>query len=106
MTRRLAAGAAAILAAAIVPVAAQQTFRSTTAVVSVSVSVKRGNAVVANLTAADFALTDNGVAQIVEAVSMESVPVDVTLFLDTSGSTAGKLDEMQHDVQSILQLLR
>jgi hypothetical protein len=30
----------------------------------------------------------------------------VTLFLDTSGSTSGKLDEMQHDVQTILQLLR
>ena len=84
----------------------QTTFRSTTAVVAVSVSVKRGNAVVANLTAADFTLTDNGVPQTVEAVSIESVPVDVTLFLDTSGSTAGKLDEMRHDVQTVQQLLR
>ena len=39
-------------------------------------------------------------------MSIESVPIDVTLFLDTSGSTAGKLDEMQHDVQTIMQLLR
>ena len=84
----------------------QTTFRATTAVVSVSVSVKRGNTVVANLKAADFTLTDNGVPQTVEAVSIESVPVDVTLFLDTSGSTAGKLDEMRHDVQTIQQLLR
>jgi VWFA-related protein len=84
----------------------QTTFRSTTAVVSVSVSVKRGNNVVANLKAADFRLTDDGVPQIVEAVSIESVPIDVTLFLDTSGSTAGKIDEMRHDVQTILQLLR
>jgi VWFA-related protein len=114
MTTRLVAGATISLAL-LVPArrslgeggAAQQvTFRSTTAMVSVSVSVKRGNAVVANLKAADFTLTDNGVPQTVEAVSMESVPVDVTLFLDTSGSTSGKLDEMQHDVQSILQLLR
>jgi VWFA-related protein len=82
------------------------TFRSTTAMVSVSVSVKRGNSVVANLKAADFTLTDNGVPQAVEAVSIESVPIDATLFLDTSGSTSGKLDEMQRDVQSILQLLR
>ena len=89
------------------PLAARQrTFRLTTAVVSVSVSVKRGNNVVANLKAADFSLTDNGVPQTVEAVSIESVPIDVTLFLDTSGSTSGKLDEMQHDVQTILQLLR
>jgi VWFA-related protein len=84
----------------------QRTFRSTTAVVAVSVSVKRGNNVVANLKAADFLLTDDGVPQTVEAVSIESVPIDVTLFLDTSGSTSGKLDEMQHDVQTILQLLR
>ena len=86
--------------------ASQTTFRLTTAVVAVPVSVKRGNAVVANLKAADFALTDNGVPQTVEAVSIESVPVDVTLFLDTSGSTSGKLDEMQQDVQTILHLLR
>jgi hypothetical protein len=83
-----------------------QTFRSGKAIVTVTASVKRGNAVVANLTAADFALTDNGVPQAVEAVSIESVPIDATLFLDTSGSTSGKLDEMQHDVQTVLQLLR
>jgi VWFA-related protein len=86
--------------------ARQTTFRSETTMVSVSVSVKRGNTVVANLGTADFTLTDNGVPQKVVAVSIESVPIDVTLFLDTSGSTAGKLDEMRHDVQSILQLLR
>ena len=104
--RRLVATAAG-LALLSAPVATQQpTFRATTAVVSVSVSVKRGNNVVANLKAADFTLTDNGVAQTVEAVSIESVPIDVTLFLDTSGSTSGKLDEMQHDVQTVLQLLR
>ena len=104
--RRLVATAAGF-ALLLAPVAAQQpTFRATTAVVSVSVSVKRGNNVVANLKAADFTLTDNGVAQTVEAVSIESVPIDVTLFLDTSGSTSGKLDEMQHDVQTVLQLLR
>ena len=83
-----------------------QTFRSGKAIVSVSVSVKRGNAVVANLKAADFALTDDGVPQTVEAVSIESVPIDTTLFLDTSGSTSGKLGEMQQDVQTVLQLLR
>ncbi len=81
-------------------------FRSEAVYVSVYASVKRGNRVVANLTAADFRLTDNGVAQKVEAVSIESVPIDVTLFLDTSGSTAGKLDEMKRDVQGILKLLR
>ena len=103
---RFAAAAIGLTLAVSPLLAYQTTFRLTTAVVSVTVSVKRGNDVVANLKAADFALTDSGVPQTVEAVSIESVPVDVTLFLDTSGSTAGKLDEMQHDVQTILQLLR
>jgi hypothetical protein len=103
---RLAIVGVALAVSAVSLVAQRSAFRATTSLVSVSVSVKRGNNVVANLTAADFALTDNGVAQTVEAVSIESVPIDVTLFLDTSGSTAGKLDEMQRDVQSILQLLR
>jgi VWFA-related protein len=108
MSRRLAAVALTTLAL-LLPAhlsLGQTTFRSTTAVVAVSVSVKRGNNVVANLKAADFLLTDDGVPQAVEAVSIESVPIDVTLFLDTSGSTAGKLDEMQQDVQTVLQLLR
>ena len=84
----------------------QPRFRAHTSVVTVSVSVKRGNNAVANLKAADFVLTDSGVPQKIEAVSIESLPIDVTLFLDTSGSTAGKLDEMKHDVQSVLEQLR
>ena len=106
LSRRLAGAAAIGVALVAAPSARQTTFRLTTAVVSVSVSVKRGNTVVANLKAENFTLTDNDVRQTVEAVSIESVPIDVTLFLDTSGSTSGKLDEMQHDVQTILQLLR
>ena len=39
-------------------------------------------------------------------MSIESVPVDVTLFLDTSGSTSGKLDDMKRDVQGIIRMLR
>jgi hypothetical protein len=82
------------------------TFHATTSTVVVNVNVRRGNAVVANLTAADFRLTDNGVAQQIESVSIETMPIDVTLFLDTSGSTSGKRDEMQRDVQSVVSMLR
>jgi VWFA-related protein len=99
----------AILCLAGVAVAGQQqppAFRSRTATVSVAVSVKRGNTIVSNLTAKDFHLTDNGVAQSVDAVAIESLPIDVSLFLDTSGSTSGKLDEMKRDVQAIVKLLR
>lgn len=114
MTRRWPAegvpvfAVAAVAAATAVATAQSQTpvFHLRTDTVAVTASVKRGNRVVANLTAADFRLTDNGVEQTVEAVSVESVPIDVTLFLDTSGSTAGKLDEMKRDVQGIIRLLR
>jgi hypothetical protein len=89
------------------PAFAQATvFRASSVSVAVNVSVKRGNRVVANLTAADFRLFDNGVEQAVEAVSIEAVLLDVTLFLDTSGSTAGRLDEMKREVQGIIAMLR
>ena len=72
----------------------QRVFRAATELVSISVSVKRGNAPVATLTAGDFKLFDNDVAQTIEALSIESIPLDVTLMMDTSGSTAGSLDRM------------
>ncbi|MFM8532443.1 MAG: hypothetical protein ACKOEC_02445, partial [Acidimicrobiia bacterium] len=85
---------------------AQAVFRARTESVAISASVKRGNAPVANLQSGDFRLTDNGVAQAVEAVTIESVPLDVTLFMDTSGSTAGALDRMKRNVASIAGMLR
>ena len=86
--------------------AKQAIFRARTESVAISASVKRGNAPVANLTANDFRLTDNGVPQSVEAVTIESVPLDVTLFMDTSGSTAGALDRMKSNVITIAKMLR
>ena len=109
MTRRgtlLIVIAAVIAAAAGRTLAQQPVFRGGAVTVSVPAVVKRGNRVVANLDAADFRLTDNRVVQKIEAVAIESVPVDVTLFLDTSGSTAGKLDDMKRDVQGIIRMLR
>ena len=84
----------------------QAVFRARTDLVAISASVKRGNAPVANLAAADFRVTDNGVAQSIEAVTIESVPLDVTLFMDTSGSTAGALDRMKKNVVTIAGMLR
>ncbi|MGH9219413.1 MAG: VWA domain-containing protein [Vicinamibacterales bacterium] len=85
---------------------AQAVFRTRTDLVAISASVKRGNAPVANLKAADFRLTDNGVPQSLDAVTIESVPLDVTLFMDTSGSTAGALDRMKKNVIAIAAMLR
>lgn len=84
----------------------QPVFRSTAVGVAVDVSVKKGNTPVPNLTAADFALSDNGVPQIVESVQIETVPVDVTLAVDVSGSTRGLLGRYRSDVAAIAQLLR
>ena len=95
-----------IAALAVVAIGAQAVFRARTDLVAISVSVKRGNAPVANLTAADFVLLDNEVGQKIEALTIESVPLDVTLFMDTSGSTAGALDRMKRNVSSIAAMLR
>ena len=84
----------------------QAVFRARTDLVAISASVKRGNAPVANLQAGDFRVTDNGVPQSIDAVTIESVPLDVTLFMDTSGSTAGALDRMKKNVVSIAGMLR
>jgi VWFA-related protein len=84
----------------------QAVFKARTDVVAISASVKRGNAPVPNLQAADFRLTDNGVAQSIDAVTVESVPLDVTLMMDTSGSTAGALDRMKKNVVAIAGMLR
>lgn len=86
--------------------ATQAVFRARTESVAISASVKRGNSAVANLKTSDFVLTDNGTPQTIEAVTIESVPLDVTLFMDTSGSTAGALDRMKSNVQQIAKMLR
>src|SRR5687768_17016076 len=98
-----------VLAMKMVPtpfLGAQAVFRARTELVAISASVKRGNAPVAHLTAADFRLTDKGVPQSIDAVTIESVPLDVTLFMDTSGSTSGALDRMKKNVIAIAAMLR
>ena len=85
---------------------ASQVFRSQTDAIAISASVKNGNMPVAGLAAADFRLTDNGVPQRIELLTVEAVPIDVTLFIDTSGSTAGAHDRMKRDVRAIAAMLR
>lgn len=71
------------------PVAMQQApptpqapaFRARTLMVSLNVSVKDGRHPVVGLTGSDFELLDNGVRQEVTAVSLERVPIDVTMVL-------------------------
>ena len=55
-------------------------FRSRADLVSVPVSVSRGRHPVSGLTASDFELTDNGVRHVVDVVSVEQLPIDVTFL--------------------------
>jgi VWFA-related protein len=74
--------------------------------VSVSVSVRNGNVPVTGLVAADFRLSDNGMPQAVADVSIEGVPIDLTLFVDTSSSFIGNLARLKEDLHKIARLLR
>jgi len=77
----------------------QQPFFSTSVeVVAIDVSVMRGSQPVQGLTSHDFALTDNGVAQQVESVTIDRLPLNVTLILDSSLSLIG--DRLTHLVQA------
>jgi len=65
-------------------------FRSGIEIVELDVSVTRGGMPVQGLAARDFSLTDNGVVQTVESVTLDRVPLSVTLLLDTSTSVLGE----------------
>jgi VWFA-related protein len=73
-------------------------FKSGIEVVELDVSVTRGGQPVQGLTARDFALTDNGAAQEVQSVTLDRLPLSVTMVLDTSESVAG--DRLAHLVQA------
>ena len=69
-----------------------QTFRATTSAVVVDASVRdAGQKPITGLTAADFRVLDNGVAQTVTEVSFGTRPIDVTIGLDISGSVTGSV---------------
>lgn len=84
----LAAALAAFVAVAMQqqPPPAEPTFRTRTSGVRIDVLVTDGDRPVPNLTAADFELSDTGVAQQVEVISLRDRPVDVIIVLDTSAS--------------------
>ena len=72
----------------------QVTFRTVADAVSLDVTVTANRKAVRGLRATDFRLEDNGVPQHVEVVSLESVPIDLTLLWDLSGSTRGATQEV------------
>jgi VWFA-related protein len=99
------AGVVASAVTAASALAQQPVFKARLDLVSVNVSVKRGNTPVTGLATADFRLFDNGILQTVEEVTVEAVPIDLTLFFDTSPSFIGNLDDLKDDLRKIAALL-
>ena len=110
---RIASAGAVLLAAAVMtaapsgqaaPPQQQQApvFRTGADVVSVDASVQRERRPVTGLTAADFELLDNGVAQDVTDIAYEKLPIDVTMLLDVSASVTGPvLDELRRALRQV-----
>ncbi len=62
------------------------TFRARSEAVIVDVSVTDGSRPVTNLRIEEFELRDNGVLQEIRDMSRESLPIDLSVIADTSGS--------------------
>ena len=90
MTRSILAAAVIAVTGATAIALGQPTFRAGVDVVRVDVSVLNGVSPVAGLTIEQFAVTDNGVPQDLDAVSLDTVPLSLTLVLDTSASMEGE----------------
>jgi len=85
------AGAATFLTGvAAVGAAGQQTFGTRVEQVRVDVLVTDNGRPVTGLTASDFEITDNGVAQQIDLLTSEQLPLNVVLAVDASQSTAGE----------------
>ena len=95
----------ALSAAAVQP--QQPTFRTNVDVVTIDVSVMNGNTAVSGLTIDEFAVTDNGVQQTLDSVSLDKVPLSLVLVLDTSGSLEGeRLERLIDAVSHLVKTLR
>ncbi len=98
---------AAVFAAGVPAAQQQAVFQSRVDAVSVPVLVRNGNAPVTGLTAADFEVLDNGVPQKISAVSVEALPIDVTLLLHVSRSITGRrLEWLKASVVETAGLIR
>jgi VWFA-related protein len=89
------------------PFAQQPVFRSTVDTIAVDVSVHQRGRPVADLTAAEFEVRDNGVLQAGVELSREQLPIEVTLVIDLSGSVSGRqYDAITRAVAALREKLR
>jgi VWFA-related protein len=97
---------AGFLATATLAAQSQPTIRSRIDGILVPVTVTEWNRPVPGLPCTDFELLDNNVPQEFTCAVAESLPIDVTLVIDTSGSLQGKaLEQFKSDVRAITESL-
>jgi len=82
-------------------------FRSSVDTVLLTVSVKNGSRPVVDLTGKDFEVRDNNVVQAFEVAGPETLPIDLTLVIDVSGSSQGRtLESLTRAINSVAGRLR
>lgn len=84
----------------------REAFKTGVQVVSLDVLVRAGNVPVGGLTPADFDVTDNGVSQTVDAVSVDALPIDLSVAIDVSGSVQDMLEQLKKDANEARLMLR
>ena len=85
----------------------QPVFRAGVDVVRIDLSVMNGVNPVAGLTIDNFTVTDSGVPQKIESVSLDKVPLSLMLVLDISGSMAGeRLQSLKEAATGLIKTLR
>jgi VWFA-related protein len=79
------------------------TFRGGVESVRVDVLVTENRRVVRGLRPSDFEVTDNGVAQVIDLISFEQLPLNVIMAFDLSNSMSGeRLDHLRLAAQAVL----
>ena len=107
MTRVRAAAGLLILSAAVMHADQQPVFRASVDVVRIDVSVMNDLNPVTGLTARNFVVTDNGAPQTLDSVSLDTVPLNLVLLFDTSGSLAGdRLNNLIDAASGLVKSLR
>jgi len=108
MNMRHPVALALVLSAGTIPAIRQApTFSTRLEAVRVDVLVTDRGQLVRELKPADFDVSDNGVAQVVDLVTFEQVPLNVILALDMSASVAGeRLDHLRSAGSAMLNQLK
>jgi hypothetical protein len=104
--RLLAASVAVCLSGVLIAADQQAMFRASVSVVAVDATVTRGRNPVLGLGPQDFQLLDNGVRQAITSVTRGTMPLDITIVLDFSGSAENDFPRFMQSAAGMQRLLR